>query len=292
MINITQNQFGGAWTEEKLVILKNYLDAYTTVFKKQWWFKLLYIDAFAGTGRVEQGTQDPDENDRRAFIDGSARIALNIVDRLFDKLIIIETDQDKCSELENLKENNPDRNIRIVNADANDCLPTLKKHRRKWRGVLFLDPFGAQVDWDILRTIAGYKAIDIWILFPTFAIRRMLPTSRLPDDISPKWAGTLTRVFGNESWRSLYEVSPQLELFNDPQIVRQPGDKKLLELYKNRLKELFGDRFLERSRTLRNSRNSPMYEFMFCVGSDSERAIGAAKGIAEYLLGSRTKPGL
>ena len=48
--------FGGSWTIEKLDILESYLDAYTTVLKNQP-FKLMYIDAFAGTGRIELSMQ-------------------------------------------------------------------------------------------------------------------------------------------------------------------------------------------------------------------------------------------
>jgi len=42
-------KFGGDWTQEKLARIRSYLGAYTTVLKKQP-FKLIYIDAFAGTG--------------------------------------------------------------------------------------------------------------------------------------------------------------------------------------------------------------------------------------------------
>ena len=44
--------FGGHWTAEKLGILEHYLNAYTTALKSKP-FKLIYIDAFAGTGLVE-----------------------------------------------------------------------------------------------------------------------------------------------------------------------------------------------------------------------------------------------
>jgi len=47
--------FGGPWTQHKLKILELYLDAYTTALKNQP-FKLVYIDAFAGTGHI---VQDP-----------------------------------------------------------------------------------------------------------------------------------------------------------------------------------------------------------------------------------------
>ena len=44
--------YGGEWTHQKLDILEDYLNAYTTALKNQH-FRLLYIDAFAGTGYVE-----------------------------------------------------------------------------------------------------------------------------------------------------------------------------------------------------------------------------------------------
>lgn len=290
MTNTAENQFGGIWTQEKLEILKKYLDSYTTALKEQPCkekpFRLLYIDAFAGTGRVEQGTQDPDQDDRREFIDGSASVALSIENKPFDELIFIEKDEDKCSKLERLKEDRSDRNIRIEKVDANQYLRNLQRNWRMCRGVLFLDPFGAQVDWSTVEAIAGYKAFDTWILFPTSAITRMLPRSRMPDDISPQWAQTLTRVYGDESiWRAMYEESRQGELFNNERrLVRESGPKKLINIYKGGLRELFDRRFLEQSRTLRNSRNSPLYEFMFCVGSDRPTAIRLAKKIAKHLL--------
>ncbi len=63
---------GGAWTIEKLEVIKNYLDAYTTALKRQR-FSLIYIDAFAGDGTVTLET--PDREFRRV-VDGSARLAL------------------------------------------------------------------------------------------------------------------------------------------------------------------------------------------------------------------------
>ncbi len=287
MTNTTESQFGGEWTREKLEILRKYLDAYTTALKKTP-FRLLYIDAFAGTGSIESGSQDPDQKDRRAFIDGSTRIALDIVDRSFDELIFIEKDEAKCSILESLKAENLDRNIVIETGDANNSLRALQKDWSKWRGVLFLDPFGAQVDWSTLEAIAGYKALDIWILFPTSTIVRMLPRSKLPDEIHPSWARTLTRVFGGERWRDVYDEDQQIEMFPEnikgPQFKREPGVNKLREIYKEGLRELLDRRFLDQSRPLKNSKNSDLYEFMFCVGSDNQAAIKLAKRIAKHLV--------
>ena len=271
-----QASYGGPWTVEKLSILERYLNAYTTALKDQP-FKLVYLDAFAGTGYVEFGRGEDAE-----FIRGSARRAINVKDKPFDELIFVEKDQDRCTELESLKNECPRRNIRIENSDANDFLRGLRKNWRGWRGVLFLDPFATQIRWSTIEAVAGFEALDTWILFPTSAVARMLPNSRRPDDIEPKWADRLTSVFGDDGWRHLYQPSRQASLFGDPGLERMEGVDGLLSIYKQNLRELFEDRFLDESRTLRNSSNAPLFEFIFCVGSP--RGIDPAKRIARHIL--------
>ena len=110
----------------------------------------------------------------------------------------------------------------------------------------------------------------------------MLPTSQQPDEISPEWGKRLTRIFGDESWRNLYQEDPQGNLFGGVEYQREPGVDGLIDIYKEKLRTLFGKRFLEKSRTLRNSKNSPLFEFMFCVGNPN--GIGPAKRIAKHIL--------
>ena len=55
----------------------------------------------------------------------------------------------------------------------------------------------------------------------------------------------------------------------------------LLEIYKGQLQKVFGSRFLNKSRTLKNSKNSPLFEFIFCAGHPKGASI--AKRIAETL---------
>ena len=270
--------YGGPWTIEKLNILEKYLDAYTTALKNTP-FKLMYIDAFAGTGHLEFHYSDQDTQN---FIRGSATIAVGIDNRPFDKLIFVEKEQHRCDELEKLNKEHPGRDIQIENSDANEFLKTLQQDWTQWRGVLFLDPFATEVEWSTIEKIAGFKALDTWILFPVSAIARMLPTSRRPDEISPEWAKRLSRIFGDESWRKLYQEDPQGNLFGGVEYQREPGVDGLIDIYKEKLRTLFGKRFLEKSQTLRNSRNSPLFEFMFCVGNPN--GIGPAKRIAKHIL--------
>jgi three-Cys-motif partner protein len=178
--------FGGSWTEEKLEILRKYLRAYTTALKKQR-FNLIYIDALAGTGycgKDEAATPDEQlgifpelmEQDAQAYIEGSARIALQI-ELPFERYIYIDLDPKNCARLHDLKAEYPDRadRIEVVNADANDYILQLVQ-TTDWantRAVMFLDPYGMEVGWDTVRWVASSKGIDLWYLFPISAVNRM-----------------------------------------------------------------------------------------------------------------------
>lgn len=276
----TTADFGGDWTVQKLEILEDYLDAYTTALKNQN-FNLMYIDAFAGGGYVNLRNED---DDVRSFIEGSAVRALEIEDKPFDRLIFVEKDADRYAQLATLIQDWSGKDIRLHNSDSNVFLRNLQEDWRAWRGVLFLDPFATQVDWSTIERVASFNALDTWILFPLSAIRRMLPLSRQPDDISESLANNLNRVFGDESWRKLYYPSPQQTLFGDELIQSDPGVDGILRMYKEKLAGLFGDRFLETSKQFTNSNNSPIFEFIFCVGNPRPRAVGAAKRIARHII--------
>ena len=274
-------EFGGPWTQEKLGILEKYLDAYTTVLKNKP-FRIIYIDAFAGSGHID--LQYDEHGQVRRLLNGSAIRAALIVDRPFDELIFVEKDPENCRHLTQLKSDYPDRTIEIINSDANDFLSSFNRDWRRCRGVLFLDPFGAEVEWATLERIAQFNALDTWILFPVATIARLLPTRREPDDISQKWADKLTKVYGDDSWRELYRDDPQQSLFGKANRVRASGVDGLVRIYKGKLRTLFGPRYLDNSRELKNSTNSVLYEFMFCAGSRKSRAIGIAKRIADHIL--------
>ena len=273
-------EFGGPWTRKKLDILESYLNAYTTALKGQP-FNLMYIDAFAGTGLIEVPQNDDDE-DKRNFISGSAERAIRISDKAFDKLIFVEQNTKRCEELEKLRSLHHDRNIEVKNSDANHFLRNLREDWRKWRGVLFLDPFATEVEWSTIEKISSFEALDTWILFPVSSIARILPTSRMPEDIEPKWANRLTKIYGGDSWRALYKEAPQGELFGNRRMERDSGVDGLISIYKRNLEHLLGDRFLQNSRTFRNSKNSVLFEFLFFVGNP--RGIKPATSIAKHIL--------
>ena len=137
-----QRAFGGDWTEQKLAILRRYLDAYTTALKDQP-FRLIYVDAFAGYGSYQPGAayHPEDYGDFQELHDGSPRIALGVQDKPFDRLVFIEKDPAGYQALERLRAGFPGRSIDILREDANIALPHFcAALRPRDRAVVFLDP--------------------------------------------------------------------------------------------------------------------------------------------------------
>jgi len=152
-MKLAQQQFGGDWTAEKLNRVQKYLIAYAKIMARHN-FNFAYIDAFAGTGyRTMKDEENPDElmlpefaeKETDMFLEGSARIALQVLPR-FTKYIFIEKDLRRFEELNRLKNDFPQlqQDIVLVNAEANEYLSDLCTNY-KWkdhRAVLFLDPYG------------------------------------------------------------------------------------------------------------------------------------------------------
>ncbi len=254
-------------------------------------FDLVYIDAFAGTGRISPTSgcdAEADAREARAFIMGSAERALLVEDRRFDRLVFVEADSERSASLEELKLEYADRRIDVLNADANEFLRGLRRFEYgNWRGVLFVDPFGTQFDWSTAEKIASLERLDMWLLFPASSIGRMLPRSRDPSDVEQGWEARLNRVYGSDGWRNLYHPAAQFGLFDQSGTERDAGVDGLVAIYKAQLRDVFGDRLLEQSLTLLNSRESPLFELIFCAGHPNPKAIRAAHGIAKHLIETR-----
>ena len=281
-----RSQYGGPWTLLKLDILKRYLNSYTTALKNQS-FTLIYIDAFAGSGKVDIGPNDErrekptlllEENaDYKNPVSGSAKIALEIMDKPFDQLIFIEKDTKRCEELQKMKEVYEKRDIQIFKGDANDEISSLNMIWKSTRGVIFLDPYATQVKWATIEYIARTKALDAWILFPINAIKRMLPTRGEPER---NWNEKLNDIFGGDEWQSLYEDSNQQNLMKSTE--RDSGTEEITNIYEGKLRSLFGDRLLNEKKPLKNTRNTVLFYLYFCAGNP--RGIKPAHDIAEHII--------
>ncbi len=274
--------FGGPWTEQKLEILRRYLDAYTTALKNRL-FSLVYVDAFAGEGTWQPNSEYQGNvyGEFRELHDGSARIALGVSDKQFDRLVLIEKEQKRSARLEAIKKEFPDRNIEIVNSDANVALPWVcDSLSNRDRAVVFLDPYATEVSWETVEALAKTQKIDCWILFPLSAIARMMPRQGEPPE---EWKRKLDKIFGDRShWADFYQPSRQLSMLGDePQLVRHQGSEQIATRYRERLESVFS-RVAPSPRTLVNSTNAPLFELFFAASNP--RGADIAVKIANHIL--------
>lgn len=118
---MTANRFGGRWTRDKLKVLQEYLQFYCKAMSKQPYYKLIYIDAFAGTGRCKIREKDGDHR----VIDGSAKIALDC-DPGFHEFRFIEKKKIHQEELVRLINSHPNGEKATINPrSAEDLLPSM-----------------------------------------------------------------------------------------------------------------------------------------------------------------------
>ncbi len=286
----TPHCFGGPWTQEKLNRLSKYLSAYMKIFKaneQAKYFSTYYVDAFAGTGHRIDNEQPLDQclfgdSDALEFQKGSAVIALE-TEPPFDHYIFVDKKTEHIDELNALKQNYSSIDIKIVKEDANLYLNNWCKcmNWRTSRAVAFLDPYGAQVDWETIKCIAATEAIDLWLLFPLGqAVNRML-TQKMPD---PSWANRLDRFFGTTEWRTeFYRPSNQMGLFDDEEEIEKKATFDTIGKYFVKRLETVFEKVANRPLALCNSKNIPI--FLLCFASGNPKGAKTAVKIANDILG-------
>ena len=291
-----KHEFGGDWTTDKLERLRKYLCAYMTIFTrnpKAQYFTTNYVDAFAGTGyrvvSAKRGGKAPAfseaaDPDAESFKKGSACIALE-VEPSFDRFIFIERDVDRVKELEALRDRFPDKakGVQVEQGEANAFLKRWCKETdwKKHRAVVFLDPYGMQVDWQTLEALARTQAIDLWLLFPLgVAVNRLLTKAGPP----PKeWASALTRIFGTEDWEKVFYPKKQEQTLWGPEETRRKEAtlEAVGRFMLDRLKTIF-EAVAPNPLPLRNSTNTPIY--LLCFAASNPRGAKTAVKIARHIL--------
>jgi three-Cys-motif partner protein len=218
------------------------------------------------------------------LLEGSARRALK-TEPAFEEYIFVEQNAKRCADLELLKQEFPALAARIdVRAgEANQVIRELcaKTSWRSKRAVLFLDPYGLQVEWATIEAIARTQAIDVWILFPLgIGVNRMLPrTGQVPES----WRQRLDILLGDKGWyEKFYRFESAPTLFGEAQeTVIKASTETIGKYFIERLQSVFAGVAPE-PKVLRNSANCPLYLLCFAVGN--ARAVKPALRIANHLL--------
>lgn len=275
-----QDNIVGPWAKQKLDALEAYLRAYNIALKNTS-FKRIYIDAFAGSAlsKVREPIlpeaptffDDPEDAAAQAeFIQGSPLRALR-VDPGFHELFFIDEDKSRVEALKSAIQG--DTRARAKDGDANREVRELAKHLRRpnLKGVAFLDPYGAHVEWATLEALAATRNIEVIINFPlAMAINRLI--GRSGDVIAKE---QIDLCFGTTEWIDL-AFSERSGLFGDVLAKNDNAADALLNLYTSRLQKIFG--FVATPRLIRNTKRAPLY-YLIWAGPNR---VGL--GIADHIL--------
>lgn len=287
--------WGGTWTETKINTLRDYLQSFQTALKFTQ-FHRSYIDALAGDGTWQKrdtslgplwGLQEAERAAANSIREGSALAAISI-EPPFHKYIFNDLDHDKATVLkQRATERGIDsESIEIKSTDANVFVQDFCQlmDTKRQRGVIFLDPWGMQVNWSTIERIAGTRCLDMWYLFPTRGVVRMLTRSGLP---SQAWCDKLDSCLGRDDWRTEFyrTVHGEDDLFGQAEnrIQREASFESVQAYVVRCLKETFEGTVLEQPLRL-GPRNNPLFSFCFASANPSEKAKGLTDRLARGVV--------
>ncbi|MDE2968135.1 MAG: three-Cys-motif partner protein TcmP [Chloroflexota bacterium] len=265
--------YGSGATVEKLDAHSRYADAYTNALLHQPsrdnLFTLHYVDAFAGRGEVHlPGSAE--------IVPGSALQALEVDNRPFDRLLFIDSDQQNCDRLSGLIDERGDRfRSTVLHGDANlelrnFCSWLGGSQGRMDRAFIFADPYAMQVEWETVKAIAATKRADLLMLFPLMSLRRNLKRDDWP---TPEHQVALNRFFGGDSWKSLYSTGGNT-------VVREGGDREIVDVYVERMREEFAE-VVDPRRTLGSASDGSLFTMVFGASNPDAAQLAAriARGV-------------
>ncbi|MFA6548227.1 MAG: three-Cys-motif partner protein TcmP [Candidatus Magasanikbacteria bacterium] len=218
-------------TVEKLEYISKYIKAYLDATSRL--PNKVFIDAFAGTGKCvlcnnkscdSSGGDLCDRCGKGQLQDGSSVVALKMA-KSFDEYILVEISNQNIKDLENILRNEiPEERLKKVvfkKGDSNILLRDIAKSAAPFCGYLiFLDPEGAELEWNTLEHLSKINKADILILYAYD-----MSLVRLTADYKER----LNKFYGSDGWQIIYD---------DKKLT--PSDKatKLLKYYTENLKQI------------------------------------------------------
>lgn len=188
----------GWWTQHKLQILGDYLQAFATASNSL--EERIYLDLFAGwPENVSRETAEP--------ILGSVHRALR-VHPPFTRVCLFEKDS-KARDLETeLRKAYPGRpGLCVYPGDCNTTVATaladLRRQQVQWAPTFaFIDQFDSEIRWSTMEQISQFRRgktkAEMWILFATGLYPRGLSLGG--EAMNAKYGDSITEMLGSEQW--------------------------------------------------------------------------------------------
>jgi len=254
----------GYWSELKLDIIQEYARAYSTILAAQKNPSLyhVYIEGFSGMG-VHLSKAN------KGFILGSPLNALNVRPP-FREYHLIDIEPGKIDSLKRLIGKRDD--VRLHPGDCNKILleevfPQVKYEEYR-RGLCILDPYGLDLDWNVISTAGCQRTLDVFLNFPVMDINRNV-LWRNPDKVGAAQIARMNAFWGDESWRNIaYRTDTNLFELHEKQ-----ANDVIAEAFRARLQKVAGFARVPNPLAMRNSTGAIVYYLFFASQKDTAEHI-------------------
>jgi three-Cys-motif partner protein len=237
-------------------MINEYAAAYSLIIEKQRdsgrFFDQIYIDAFAGAGvHISERTG--------GFVDGSPVLALK-VEPAFHEYHFIDLDGERTELLRILSKARD--NVYVHHGDCNKILVREVFPRASYqdfkRALCVLDPYGLDLDWEVIRTAGAMRSIEIFVNFPVMDMNRNVLWIH-PEGVDPSDAARMDAFWGDPNWRGIAYDRTQ-NLFGYPE---KQSNECIAAAYQDRLRHVAGFSFVPEPIPMRNSRGAIVYYLFF-----------------------------
>ncbi|MFH1421315.1 MAG: three-Cys-motif partner protein TcmP [Planctomycetota bacterium] len=137
------------------------------------------------------------------------------------------------------------------------------------RALCLLDPYGLNVNWDVLKTAGQMKSIEIFYNFMIMDAN-MNVLWHSPDKVQPAQSARLDAVWGDNSWRQIaYRKSRGL--FG--KMEEKAENKVVADAFCNRLKKDAGFKYVPEPIPMRNTKGAIVYYLYFASPNENGAKI-------------------
>jgi three-Cys-motif partner protein len=163
--------------------------------------------------------------------------------------------------LKKLATQRPEANIRIYEGDCNSILlekvfPKVRFEDYR-RGLCLLDPYGLDLNWEVIQTAGHMKSIDMFLNFPVVAMNRNV-LWRNPENVDPSDIERMNAYWGDESWRKIAYSKPNLFDFE-----MKEDNETIALAFREHLQEVAKFKHVPKPLPMRNSKGAIVYYLFF-----------------------------
>jgi three-Cys-motif partner protein len=129
------------------------------------------------------------------------------------------------------------------------------------RALCILDPYGLNLDWQVIKAAADSRAIEIFLNFPVMDMNRNVFWHNY-EQVAPASQDRMTRFWGDESWKNSAYQTVQ-GLFHEMEM--RNSINTVVDAFRERLKKVAGFKYVPQPMPMRNSVGATVYYLFFAA---------------------------